>query len=423
MDSYQAAKLTEFLRKLADQGKTIIAVIHQPSQSVFAQFDDLLLLSEGKLMYYGEVSKIKSYFHTLGYPCPKDTGTAEHVLDVVSRTNGGHDAQKKSDERLNHIAEAAKASVGKITLSSGNSVIPGHKHHHKLTIGRERSLPGANIFRQFKLLLNRAFHETLRGKVAIIIKIVQQVTLGLVYGGIYKVGDDQASIMDRYGLLSLIAIGGLNMSLASTIRSFTKEKSIVKGEMASGMYRTLPYFVAKALSEVPLVGVFNAIFGAIIYPLAGLQKGKFKKFIGLTTLHTLAGEAGGLIIGAISPSSEVALSLFPAIVVLNIIFDGRNISEENTPKVLRWVPKVSLVRWGFQGLSINEFDGLRFSTNGPRRGPVVHTGKEALERFGFAESKLTDVIKAQRNIIGGCWLLSYLGLSLTKAKFEKMATP
>lgn len=193
--------------------------------------------------------------------------------------------------------------------------------------------------------------------------------------------------------------------------------------MANGMYRTLPYFLAKAISEIPLVGVFNAIFGAIIYPLAGLQKGKFKQFLGLTTLHTLAGEAAGLIIGSISPSSDVALSIFPAIIVLNIIFDGRNISEENTPKLLRWLPKVSLVKWGFEGLSVNEFNGLEFSTKGPRRGPLVKTGKDALERFGFADRTLSDVVAAQRNIIACCWFLSYLGLSMTRAKFESMIAP
>ena len=419
LDSYQAGQVTDTLRKLADSGKTVIAVIHQPSQSVFAKFDDLLLVSEGKLMYYGEVSKVRNYMMNLGYDCAKDTGTAEYVLEVISRTNGGPEEQEKSNKRLNQLAEAARSSVDKMSFGS-SALAPGHKHHHKLKIGKERNLPGANIFRQFKLLLARAFHETSRGKLAMTIKVVQQVTLGFVYGGIYKVKDDQASVMDRFGLLSLIAIGGMNMALASTIRSFTKEKTIVTGEMANGMYRTLPYFLAKAISEIPLVGVYNAIFATIIYPLAGLQKGKFKKFIGVTTMHTLAGEAAGLVVGAVSPSSDVALSIFPALIVLNIIFDGRNISEENTPKVLRWLPKISLVRWGFEGLSVNEFNGLEFSTKGSRRGPVVKTGKEALERFGFADRTLGEVIGAQRNIIAGCWLLSYLGLSVTKAKFASM---
>jgi len=420
LDSYQATQVIEFVRKLADSGKTIIAVIHQPSQSVFSKFDDLLLLSEGRLMYYGEVPKVRSYLQGLGYPCAKDTGTAEYVLDCISRTNGGEEQQVESDERLDNLAAAADASTKGIVFDSGAAAVV-HQHQHKLRFGMsKRNLPGANIFRQFKLLLTRAFNETSRGKLAIFIKVAQQVTLGFVYGGIYKVRNDQASIMDRYGLLSLIAIGGMNMSIAGTIRSFTKEKAIVSGEMSNGMYRTLPYFLAKAISEIPLAGVYNTLFSAIIYPLSGLQKGKFKQFVGLTTLHTLACEAAGLIIGAVSPNSDVALALFPAVIVLNIIFDGRNISEENTPKVLKWLPKLSLVRWGFEGLSVNEFNGLEFETSGPRRGPVVKTGKEALDRFGFGDRKLMEVVMAQRNIIAGCWLLSFIGLSLTKTKFEMM---
>lgn len=47
MDSTAATALMQTLRELADAGKTIVAVIHQPSQHVFAKFDDVLLLAEG----------------------------------------------------------------------------------------------------------------------------------------------------------------------------------------------------------------------------------------------------------------------------------------------------------------------------------------------------------------------------------------
>jgi len=424
LDSYQAAQVTEFLRKLADSGKTIISVIHQPSQQVFSMYDDLLLISEGHLMYYGEVNKVRSYLQNIGYSCSKDTGTAEFILDCISRTNGGADEQKKSTDRINHIAAEASRQL-KVSFPTGALVSADSAREHKLKLVQSRMGPAAGILRQFKLLLTRALKEVSRGKGAIIIKVVQQVTLGGIYGGIYKVGNNQASIMDRFGLLSLVAIGSMNMAVASTIRSFTKEKAIVSSEMAGDMYRTLPYFLAKAISEIPLVGVYNVIFSSILYPLAGLQKrkDKFKNFIGLTSLHTLVCESAGLIVGAISPNSDVALSLFPALVVLNIIFDGRNISAENTPKLLRWIPKVSLIRWGFEGLAVNEFNGLEFNTSGPRRGPLVKTGKEALDRFGMADRKLGEVVAAQRNILGACWFLSYLGLSLTGQKYETMVTP
>lgn len=109
--------------------------------------------------------------------------------------------------------------------------------------------------------------------------------------------------------------------------------------------------------------------------------------------------------------------------VLNIIFDGKNISEESTPRFLRWLPKVGLIRWGFEGLCLNEFDGLVFDTSGPRRGPVVKNGAEALDRFGLGNNTLGTVVKAQTIIISACWLLSYLGLTLTRQKFQRMEIP
>jgi len=69
---------------------------------------------------------------------------------------------------------------------------------------------------------------------------------------------------------------------------------------------------------------------------------------------------------------------------------------------------------------VNEFNGLKFDTKGPRRGPLVKDGGDALERFGIAKRTLGEVVSAQRNIISVCWLLSYLGLSLTRQRYEVM---
>ncbi len=42
------------LRNLARDGRTVIASIHQPSSEVFELFDNLTLLSGGRLVYFGE---------------------------------------------------------------------------------------------------------------------------------------------------------------------------------------------------------------------------------------------------------------------------------------------------------------------------------------------------------------------------------
>lgn len=100
---------------------------------------------------------------------------------------------------------------------------------------------------------------------------------------------------------------------------------------------------------------------------------------------------------------------------------GKNIAEESIPKLLRWIPKVGLIRWGFEGLCINEFAGLHFdAVSGPRRGPSAKTGADALARFGLGTRSLGDVVQAQLRIAAACWILSYLGLTLTRQKFLVM---
>lgn len=54
LDSASAFFVVQILRNIASNGKTVISSIHQPSGEVFALFDDLLLLSGGETVYFGD---------------------------------------------------------------------------------------------------------------------------------------------------------------------------------------------------------------------------------------------------------------------------------------------------------------------------------------------------------------------------------
>lgn len=53
LDSFMSTHVCELLRELAHSGRTIICTIHQPSSQVFTFFDDLILLSDGCVVYNG----------------------------------------------------------------------------------------------------------------------------------------------------------------------------------------------------------------------------------------------------------------------------------------------------------------------------------------------------------------------------------
>lgn len=218
--------------------------------------------------------------------------TAEHILDCISKLQLPGEKPDDCSSRISRLAALAREQDIRIGDKSTEST--SMKHY-----GGEGHVRRANIFVQFKLLLRRSLRENFRSKATLIIKTVQQVSLGLIYGGIYSLGSNQASIQDRFGLLSLIAIGASNMAMASTVRSFPKEKAIVSNELAAKMYGTLPYFIGKAISEIPLTAFFNSLFGVLVSALTGLNGtfDKLKRFMGLNSLHGLTGQSAGLMIG------------------------------------------------------------------------------------------------------------------------------
>ena len=55
--SASAFFVTQMLRGLARDGRTVIASVHQPSSEVFLLFDCLYLLSGGKTVYFGKASE------------------------------------------------------------------------------------------------------------------------------------------------------------------------------------------------------------------------------------------------------------------------------------------------------------------------------------------------------------------------------
>lgn len=80
----QPVRRMQALLNLARGGRTVISVIHQPRSSIFHMFDQLCLLSEGRVMYIGDAHMAHDYFAGLGFPCPPQFNAADFFLDLVS---------------------------------------------------------------------------------------------------------------------------------------------------------------------------------------------------------------------------------------------------------------------------------------------------------------------------------------------------
>jgi ATP-binding cassette subfamily G (WHITE) protein 2 len=62
-----------YLKRLArEQGRVVIASIHQPRSAIWTMFDAVTLLASGRLMYHGPRDEMTTWFGTLGYKYDPD---------------------------------------------------------------------------------------------------------------------------------------------------------------------------------------------------------------------------------------------------------------------------------------------------------------------------------------------------------------
>ena len=87
LDSVSAARLIKLLKALSqgDNKTTIIASIHQPSSALYQSFDLVVLLAQGRQLYFGPGgNKAAEYFAAHGRLCPTGYNIADHLLEIAS---------------------------------------------------------------------------------------------------------------------------------------------------------------------------------------------------------------------------------------------------------------------------------------------------------------------------------------------------
>lgn len=75
------------LRRAADKDrKSIVATLYQAGNGIYAQFDKVLVLAEGREIYYGPARAAKQYFEGMGFRCAPGANIADFLTSVAVHT-------------------------------------------------------------------------------------------------------------------------------------------------------------------------------------------------------------------------------------------------------------------------------------------------------------------------------------------------
>ncbi|KAJ6356785.1 hypothetical protein OIU78_004812 [Salix suchowensis] len=422
LDAFQAEKVMETLRQLAQDGHTVICSIHQPRGSVYSKFDDIVLLAEGALVYAGSAHDVPlTYFSKFGYRCPDHVNPAEFLADLISIDYSSAESVYSSRKRIDGLVESFSQQSSTILYAT-----PLIRKEGSKKLSRKTGVKGkgkGSWWREFLLLLRRAWMQASRDGPTNKVRATMSIASAIIFGSVFwRMGKSQTSIQDRMGLLQVAAINTAMAALTKTVGVFPKERAIVDRERAKGSYTLGPYLLSKLIAEIPVGAAFPLMFGAVLYPMSRLHPtfSRFGKFCGIVTAESFAASALGLTVGAMVPTTEAAMAVGPSLMTVFIVFGGYYVNADNTPIIFRWIPHVSLIRWAFQGLCVNEFRGLQFDHQSSFD---VETGEQALERLSFGGCRIKDTVVAQGRILLFWYCTTYLLLEKNKPRYQRLEPP
>uniref|UniRef100_H2Z6M8 ABC transporter domain-containing protein n=1 Tax=Ciona savignyi TaxID=51511 RepID=H2Z6M8_CIOSA len=354
LDSSTAFALTLSLKKYAVQsGKTVMMTIHQPNAQMFFQFDTVLLLSGGRVAYYGAPNDVIKDFAEMGYAC--DTTHYNPADFIRPQPNNPHPTLLPSDTDGHYITcmflnESNKKSLYSFLLEIlifKLLTLPTKIYSDpSLTDVSEEEDTDArwstSFFTQFKVLTQRSF---IQGKYRFLskLKFIKTIGVALICGLLwFQIGRGhvkEVEVNDITSCLFFVTLFNSFNSLFDILMVFPSEREVINKERMSGSYRLSAYYLAKSVSELPLSIILPSISTFIIYWMAGLNGfNEAWAFFGtwfVMILITIGMQSLGMFIGTATMDFDHSLVLAIFMMITFMLLGGFYI--KNIPSWLHWM--------------------------------------------------------------------------------------
>ncbi|KAI8532310.1 hypothetical protein RHMOL_Rhmol11G0204000 [Rhododendron molle] len=227
---YVMSRITQLEQR---EGRTIIAAIHQPSSEVFELFDNLCLLSLGRVVYFGPASATNEFFTSNGFIYPTLRNPSDQFLRMIN-TDFNEDIEHGSTGKV------AKEEVINILVTSYNSSDSHQRVKRQVSdICRkgggslETSRSHASFFTQCLVLTKRSSVNMSRDVGYYWLRLAIYVTLAVSLGTLYyDVGTSYSSIQPRGALLMFIA-SFLTFMAIGGFPSFVEDMKVFEVESCS----------------------------------------------------------------------------------------------------------------------------------------------------------------------------------------------
>ncbi len=340
-------EMMTLLRKLADQGRTILLVTHATKNVMMC--DRVIFLAQGGyLAYFGPPEQALPYFDQ--YRTPRERQLKDIEFDDIYRILDDESRGRPQDwaERYRRSRQYQEDMVARLQDRAHAAPASQPVKLKRQAERRQR----ARMLRQFLILSARNLRILTQDRASLLLMLALAPVIGLmdfIWGNkLFDVNEGDAG--KAITMLFMAALISLIVGALSSVREIVKENEIYKRERAVNL-RVAPYILSKVW-----IGVVIALYQSLVFLLFKLMFVRppldgwgVSAFYWTLVLSTLSGYLMGLLVSAAAPNQNAAMILLIAALVPQLLFSGALLPLNVIPGG-QVISAAMPVRWSFEAL-------------------------------------------------------------------------
>lgn len=214
-------------------------------------FDQVLLLSDGRVAFFGDPEDAIDFFGEHGYRCPINYNPAEYLISVLSTETGCTErTSQRTANRMCDLFAVSEASQQRDLLVN----LEMHMYESG-TYKVQDELKGYKPpfwLSTLYWLTWRSFLTVIRDQTVQILRILQKVAIAIMAGFCFLGSIDmtQAGVQAVSGILFIFVAENTFTPMYSVLSVFPQTFPIYLREIKSGIYTTDQYYLANIAAMV-----------------------------------------------------------------------------------------------------------------------------------------------------------------------------
>ncbi|KAJ1284255.1 hypothetical protein BS78_03G191100 [Paspalum vaginatum] len=368
LDSSTTYQIVNSLRQTIHiLGGTAVISLLQPAPETYNLFDDIILLSDGHVVYQGPREHVLEFFEFMGFRCPARKGVADFLQEVTSRKDQGQYWYRQ--DRPHRFVPVKKFADAFRTFHVGRSI----QNELSEPFDRARSHPAAlatskygvnrmellkaTIDRELLLMKRNAFMYIFKAVNLTLMALIVMTTFfrtnmkhDLVYGGIYMGA--------LFFALDTIMFNGF-AELAMTVMKlpvFFKQRDLL-------FFPAWAYTIPSWILQIPITFLEVGVYTFTTYYVIGFDSNAgrfFKQYMLLLALNQMSSALFRFIAG-IGRDMVVSHTFGPLALLAFQALGGYILARPDIKKWWIWGYWISPLSYAQNAISTNEFLGHSWS--------------------------------------------------------------